>query len=366
MKHNIIYTTLCTLLLTIPLYATRAEESLPQVTIGGLLCLTGDCAEYGTNAHHGVLLALDTLNSRGGILKRKVSLTLQDSGDSTPKQTVVAYQKLTQEEKLPLIIGPTWTIGAMSVAPLMKHHPETIVISPSVGMRDFNETAPHIFNTWPHDEIATRKLAHHAIKNGWKKIAILSAQEPWVTTQTQVFQEELLALGGAVTVSLAPLPSTRDLRTEALQIKNSRPDAIFIANYQSDIIAKELQKLKVTIPLMVILMEKNRVLAANGALEGAIFGQYEASQDEFVKAFKNKFNAAPGISADTAYDAVMLYAQAVETAQTFEANAVQRALTMIRNFKGASGTFSMNEQGAVVKTPVIWRIRGESYERVTP
>jgi len=361
--NNKIIGYLLTLILVVPVLS-YAQSEKGQIRIGGLLCLTGDCAEYGTNAQRGVLLAIEALNKEGGILGREVALTLQDSGDTIPRQTVAAYQKLQQQEKFPLIIGPTWTIGGLSVAALMKNKPETIVISPSVGVREFNETASHMFNTWQHDEVATRKLAEYAIEKGWKKIAILSAQDPWVTAQTQIFQEEFTSRGGLITVNFNPLPSTRDLRTEALQIKQSKPDAVFISNYQSDIIAKELKNIKASLPMLLILMEKHRVLSANGALEGAIFGLYENPREEFVNAFKERFNAEPGISADTAYDAVMLYAKAVEMAQTLEAAVVQRALSEIRDFQGASGTFSMNAQGAVTKLPVLWRISGDKYERV--
>jgi ABC-type branched-subunit amino acid transport system substrate-binding protein len=66
------------------------------------------------------------------------------------------------------MIGPTWTVGAMPINSLIAAEKDIIVISPSVGVKEFNETSHNIFNTWPHDEKATRELAGYAIAQGWQ------------------------------------------------------------------------------------------------------------------------------------------------------------------------------------------------------
>ena len=68
--------------------------------------------------------------------------------------------------------------------------------------------------------------------------------------------------------------------------------------------------------------------------------------------------------ADTAYDAVMLFAAALEKAGSSDPQRVRDALAATRGFNGASGTFSFDEKGAVDRQPVLWRVRGLAYERV--
>jgi branched-chain amino acid transport system substrate-binding protein len=112
-------------------------------------------------------------------------------------------------------------------------------------------------------------------------------------------------------------------------------------------------------------MEKDRVVAAKGSLENTVFAMYEKPQQDFIQRFRKRFKKDPGISSDTAYDAVRAYARAVEDAKSFDSAAVQQRLSTMKNFRGASGTFSFDNVGAVDKRPVLWRVVGTEYQRVT-
>ena len=352
---------LITTVFSLPL--VQAEEQA-VLTIGVMSCLSSDCAEWGENTRRGVELAIEQVNSSGGVLGRKLEAVYQDSRDVSPSYTRSAYQQLSSNNKINFIIGPTWTIGGMAIAPLIARNQNQIVVSPSVGVREFNETADNIFNTWPHDERATRKLASYAIAQGLKTAAIFGSQDPWVETQSRIFSEEYSKLGGKIIAQVTPLPGSRDLATEALQIQKASPEVVFISNYQADIIAQEFAELKFKAVKLSILMEQERVKSANGALEGTIFALYQEPAQDFKQAFINKFKIAPGITADTAYDALMLFVAGIQKAQSFEPLKVRAQLQEIRDFRGASGTFSVAADGSVNKQPVLWKVSGETYLRV--
>ena len=231
-------------------------------------------------------------------------------------------------------------------------------------MKEFNERSQNIFNTWPHDEKATRLLAHYAIKKGWKTAAVFGSKDRWVTTQSDIFQSEFESLGGIVKIRVDPLPNERELQVESQKIKESQVDFIFLSNYQTDVISKNLRDIHFNAPKIAILMEKERIKSAHGALEGTVFAQYEKPVDAFSKEFFNKYNQEPGITSDTAYDAVMLYAQAVNKIQSFEIDEIQSAMHRTKKFNGASGIFSVDEKGAVDKQPLLWSIHGTEYEQV--
>ena len=343
--------------------AGTASGEQPPCAVGVMLCLSGDCQEWGTNGLKGVELAAQELNQTGGILGRRVELRVEDSRDTSPANAVTAFLKLSRE-KPPLIIGPTWTVGGMPVAPLAEREKDLILISPSVGVKEFNEAAENIFNVWPHDEIATRALAAYAAASGWKKAAIFGSQDPFYMTQSAIFAAEFSRLGGTVVCRVDPLPASRDLKAEALKIKKSAPDFAMVTNYQADVIARELKAILFAAPVLALQMEKERVKEAGGALEGTIFAMYEKPAESFIGAFRGKFGEEPGLSADTAYDALKVYAAAVERAGTFDSAKVKKELLQTRDFRGASGTFSVDPMGAVDKKPVLWRVKGFDYEPV--
>ncbi len=333
------------------------------IRIGLMACLSAECAEWGRNSQKGVELAAEEINAAGGISGRKIEISVQDSQDTVPASTVAAYKALALDPAVNFIIGPNWTAGAMSVAPLIKARRDHIVVSPSVGIREFNETADNIFNIWPHDEIATRKLAEFALEKGWKKAAVFSSQDPWCRTQSDIFQEEYRKLGGTIATAVEPTPSTRDLRAEALKIKTARADVIFMANYQMDPFARELRNLQVETPKLAILMYKDRVIAAQGALEDTIFAAFESAAVSFKDSYRKRYSEDPGIPADTAYDATRLLAAAIGRVGA-DPEKVKYELLNTRDFAGASGTFSVDEKGGVNKKPVLWQVKGLEYRRV--
>lgn len=336
----------------------------PRIKIGVMVCLSGACAEWGTNSRRGVELAVEELNRVGGLLGRRVQAVFEDSRDDTPSNTVSAFRKLMLDPEIKLIVGPTWTIGAMAVAPLIRERKDLVVVSPSVGVGEFNESAEHIFNTWPADEKATRALARYAISRGWRKAAIFGSQEPWVEVQSNTFDDEFRKLGGTITARVEPLPNSRELSAEVLRIKSANPQVVFFSNYQADVMAKELKRLHSPAAQLAILMEQDRIKAAQGALDGTIFAQYDKPAESFVRAFVEKFQQQPGITADTSYDAIFLLAKVIHETQSLERDKLVRALHRIRGFQGASGTFSINPQGAVDKHPVLWKVQGLEYLRV--
>lgn len=365
MKKLSLLLTFINLVLIFPAYSLPEKYQANSIRFGAMFCLTGDCSEWGTNSRMGTELAAEQINNTGGILGKRLEVTYDDSHDTVPSDTVSAYQRLTTNKNINFILGPTWTIAGMSIAPQIAGNKNIVVISPSVGVKDFNESSDNIFNTWPHDEKATRELARYGFRQGWKSVAILGSKDPWVETQSNIFAEEFESFGGRISVKLEPLPSSRDLRSEALKIKASNPDAVFFSNYQVDVIARQLAEIKFNKPKIAILMEKDRVKAAAGALEDSVFALYEKPSAEFVASFSQKFGKQPGITADTAYDALMVLAQAIKTAESFDTEKVIVALKNLRNYKGTSGTFSFNEKGSVDKAPVLWRVKGLDYAKLS-
>lgn len=364
-SHNHMHRVLATLgyATLIALFAVpqQCPAQTTPIKIGVMLCLTGDCAEWGTNGLRGAQVAAEQINLAGGVLGKQIELVVEDSHDTTPADAVSAFKKIILDGDVKYLVGPTWTVGGMPIAPIAKQHSDLILTSPSVGIRDFNETASNILNIWPHDEIATRRLAQYAREQNWKTAAIFGSQDPWVRTQSDTFKEEFEKLGGKIVSRVEPLPGSRDLRSEALQIKRSNPDVVFFSNYQVDVFAKEMAKLQFSRPKLAILMEKDRVKAAKGTLEGTVFALYEDPPQQFKSRFQEKFGAQPGITADTSYDIIMLYAKAMRESGSTETSKTLPLLLSVKDYHGASGVFSINEKGAVNKAPVLWKVSGLEY-----
>jgi branched-chain amino acid transport system substrate-binding protein len=182
------------------------------VAVGALLCLTGTCAEWGNESLKGAELAIEELNNQGGLLGKRLKLIAQDSREENPSEAVSGFLKLKNHPNMHYIVGPTWTPAGLAIAPIASKQKNLIVTSPSLGVKEFNEAAPNLFNTWPHDEVSSRKLARFALAQGWKRAAIFSAQQPWTQAQSDAFADEMIKNGGLISKRVDPLETERNLK----------------------------------------------------------------------------------------------------------------------------------------------------------
>lgn len=352
MKKHLLLILICIITNASTLYAETWK-------IGVLVCVSGACAESGENSRKGIDLAIEDLNKLGGVLGKKVEYVLEDTaeGTSSGAGAVTAFKKLTTDSQLKYLIGPSWTPGALSVAPIAAAQSKLIIASPSVGISDFNKAGDNIFNFWPSDEEATKFLAVFAIKKNWKKVAIFSSQQPWESLQGQTFNTSFKLLGGEISSFQEPLPTDVDLRVQSLKIKNSEPDAVFLSNYtQMGVAAKQLRTIGYKGPLFAILMDETRIKTSQGALEETIFAGYPEPDSGFSIRFKEKFGIEPGIGADTTYDIVKLYVWAIENAGSFDVRMVQKEIASAK-FSGASGNIEFDEYGGVIKVPTLYQVK---------
>ena len=72
--------------------------------IGVMLALTGDAAAYGLPEQQAIKIAIDEINSKGGINGKKL-VPIYEDGKCNPKDGNSAAQKLINVDKVKVIIG---------------------------------------------------------------------------------------------------------------------------------------------------------------------------------------------------------------------------------------------------------------------
>lgn len=356
----------CVILLAVLLAAVNllarlalADDPAP-IRIGSILILTGEGAATGNASKNGIEMAKDEINAGGGLLGRRLQVIFQDDqGD--PKKSIAAFRQLTDSEGISLIIGPTWSNVGLPLIDLaaQKH---TLMISPSLGVATFNESSEYLFNTWPHDDVLSRKLAQHVYAKGHRHVALVGAEQVWVKEQTEAFKKEFEQLGGKIVFLTEPLPGSTDLRSEALKIKNlksvdalvSTTDGIIVGS----LLAKALRDLRVTLPTYSITLDQTAIDAAQGGFEGMEFLTFLTPEPEFKRRYEARYKTTIDLGADSAYDAVMMLARAIRTTRSTDATILAKELATIRQYRGASGDLVSDGKRGFNKPFALKRISG--------
>jgi len=327
-----------------------AAETGP-IKIGSILILTGEGSSWGQASRNGIDMAIEKINAEGGVNGQKLEAVHQDDqGDS--KTAVSDLTNLADAQGVKFIIGTNWSVTGLPLVDLANQK-KVIIISPSLGSQKFNEGSKYLFNTWPHDYILSANLADYVYKKGHTKVALISAKDPWVLDQTKAFKDRFEKLGGTVEVLVEPLPGTTEVSSDATKIKATKGITAIVSTTDGvqvgSLIAKRLRELDVKLPIFSITVDQSAIDATHGAFEGMEFLTFLTPTPEFKSAYESRVGSPIDIGADTAYDAVMMLAQAMKETKSIDPTVVAQALAEIKEYNGASGHLVSDGKRAFTK-----------------
>ena len=352
-----IVATIIIILLIIGIINKTKAGDQKTLKIGAMLIMTGDGASIGEATINGMNLAIKDINNQGGLLGMKLESVLEDDqGD--PAKTISAYRKMTESDGIKFIIGPTWTKSGLAIKDMIKN---TVVISPTLGVPAFNEASPYIFNTYVHDYILSEKLADMMIKDGHKNIAILGAQDPWVKDQTLAIKNKIEKLGGHVIFITEPLVTSTDARTDLLKLKNTAGvDAIAITSDGygiTSIYGRQMRELGIEKPVYGVTMDKKTISTCEKACDGWLYLSALTPKKDFEERYKKEYSIEIESGADTAYDSVMMIAQAIKSTGTTDPTKIEEYLHTITEYQGQSGDLKSDGRGGFTKEFALMGIK---------
>lgn len=337
-----------------------------EIKVGAILPLTGDSAIYGEIAQNSFELAAEEINSKGGISGYKISILYEDS-QAKPELAVSSANKLITADKVFVIVGAMASTEVNAIAPILNDK-KVVLVSPSATDHDITDAGDYIFRTIVSDIYDGTAMARFAYnEKGIKSSGVFYITEAGPQGVAEAFIDEFQKLGGAILNAEQCNRGDKDFRTQISKIHEKKPEAIYFALYprETELFIKQTKEMGIKeILLSHQLVDDPEVLSKVGkAADGIIFTTPKLTAetgDEVVKSFyknyKEKYGKEPQNFASNAYDAIMLIAKAMEK-YGFNAEAVKRGLYEVKNYHGASGVFSVNENGDVEQKMLIMIIK---------
>jgi len=111
--------------------------SKDEVFIGTISDLSGPVAGYGKDVRNGMLMRIAEINEQGGLHGRRIRLQVEDNGYD-PRRTVLAAQKLVNQDKAFAVIGTFGTVHALA-AMQVQFPKEVFNLFPMALSRDMYE-----------------------------------------------------------------------------------------------------------------------------------------------------------------------------------------------------------------------------------
>jgi branched-chain amino acid transport system substrate-binding protein len=335
------------------------------ITIGVLTSISDEWAVMGTATVRGVELAIAEVNGRGGVHGRKLQLLVEDTREAhSGGHAVTAYRSLRQRN-VKWLIGPAGTGAAIALAPIAAAD-QVIVISPTIGVSEFSSAGANIFNVRGVDRHATEYMAREAFKAGWRRVAVLASQQPWDTAQGEAFASEFTRLGGVVVSRESPLSDANDFQTMLVRALATKPDGMFLSHFSRiGVIGKQLKRLGYTGPKFSTLLDPAAVESASGSLDGTEFANFAGPRGSFISTFQATYNVEPGLGSDTAYDAVLALAKALDESEDEGVATVSKKLSTV-SFDGAAGVVTFDRDRIAVRQVKRFIVRHGRIEESRP
>lgn len=330
----------------------KTDDSGP-ITLGMVVPLSGSSADIGPYMKNGAQMAIDEINSKGGVNGRKLQLRAED-GACDPKTEVAAANKLIAA-KIAVSVGGYCSGSALPTLPLFDRNKIPMIIPAANSTELVEQKLKHVFLINGTGDQQAAAAVSWMGKDGAKKVAVLHDNTSYskdIATRTATGLDQP---GGPDKATLdAVTPGESDYSANIAGVLKTKPDFVYWTGYYQEggLILRQLRQAGYTGKFMVgdgSVDAKLIKIAGDKAAEGA-YATMTQTPDTiegaggWVANYKKKFGAEPGPYSTQSYDAVRVATEGITKAGGTDGDKVAKALEAIDGFPLFSGPLRFTPQ----------------------
>ena len=346
--------------------------SQDTIKIGEFGSLTGDNASFGTSQNNGVQMALEEINAAGGVLGKKINLTVEDNETKQGETTTIA-RKLISQDHVVAIIGEVASSKSLEAAPICQASKIPQIATAATNPR-VTQVGDYIFRVCFTDDFQAVVIARFVLeKLKLNKIAFMTdVKQDYSVGLTNIAKDYLTKNGATIVKEQSYSSGDKDFRAQLTDLKAAAPDVIIITGYypEAALIAKQARQFGIKATLVGgDGWDGSSLIPVGGkAIEGSYFSNHFSVEDTsplvqtFVQKYKQKYNATPDAFAALGYDAMKLLADAITRAGAADPEKIRVAIQDTENFPGVSGKITIGKDRNAQKSAVIITIKDGAYK----
>lgn len=338
--------------------SSNSGKASDTIQIGLAAPLSGTQAQYGQAFKNGAELAAAQINEAGGIDGKQVEIVIEDDkGDSSEAVTVA--NKFASNKNILGVVGHFNSSATLATAPVYNKN-KIVEISPSSSAPAVTDAGEYTYRVITTDAFQADYLANWSQELGYSKVALIYEQSDFGIGLLDVYKQSAADKNIEIVAAEAYNPGEKDFSTVLTKIKNNQPDAIFIGGFYNEaaLIAQQAQKLGLTVEFIGVdslYSEALLELGGEGVEDFKIIGFfYPEGNNEKAKQFAEQFQAAYNSKPDTyaaySYVATSLIIDAIKE-KGADRESIKTYLDQVKDYQGATGTLSFDENGDVITVP---------------
>ncbi|MDE8346213.1 MAG: urea ABC transporter substrate-binding protein [Acidocella sp.] len=366
-------------LLAALLAATMLSSATPAfadgtVKVGVLQSLSGTMAISEVPLEDAELLAIDQINAAGGVLGKQI-VPVEEDGASDPSTFAQKATKLIEEDKVVTVFGGWTSSSRKAMLPVFQRFHNLLWYPVQF---EGNECSPNIMYSGAQPNQQALPALTWAEEKGYKSYFLLGSDYVYPRTANLILKKHIahdgMTLAGEEYV---PLGGT-DFSSIIAEIQQSKPDIIInTLNGDSNVsFFKQMAAAGLTpdkLPVMSFSIAEPEAKAMGPSLLAGSYTSWNYFQSlpgptnaAFVAAYKAKFGANSVVDDPMVhgYEDVMIWADAVKKAKSFNPTKVRDAAVSLGFVDSPLGEVKFADNQSMVQTGYIGQLQPDGQFKI--
>lgn len=322
----------------------------------------------------GVTMAVDEINTGGGLLGRKIRIVKGDDKQSITDGLSVA-QSFADNPDMIAVIGHRSSVVSLPTSEIYNEAGLVMInplsTNPQLTQKGFDK----LFRIIPNDREIASQMGSFSARKGYKRIVIYYVNDNYGRGLANSFEDYAEAHGMTIVDRITYFGDTTELANQIKKWRALDCDAIFVADTvpkAAEFIAR-VRGAGAEVPILGgDGLDSNRLTeiagqAAEGVIVASIFNPNDKRPEVsmFVSKFENKHKVLPNKLAAQGYDAVHLLSTAILKAGTTRPVKISEALHTLKDWPGVTGRHTFDKNGDVVDKQVVKKqVRNGKFEYI--
>lgn len=332
--------------------------------IGAIFDITGPASSLGVPERDTVKMLQDQLNAKGGITGpdgklHKINLIIYDN-QSQESQSVLVAKRLIEEDKVPVIIGPSQSGTTLAIVdttqkaqiPLISAAASISIVSPVADR-------PWVFKTPQSDTLIMTTLLDYLKSKGVTKVGWISVNNAFGDSGRAQFEKLAPTYGITATTNERFGATDTDMTGQLTKIKSTDAQALIVWAIPpgASVVTKNAADIGLKLPVYQShgIGNQDFITLAGAAANGVVFptskllvasslpetDQQKQTLLSYTDQYQKAYGKFPTTFGGNAWDAFSLAVEALKKAGP-DPKAIQTALMGITEFVGITGVFNIN------------------------
>ena len=329
--------------------AASAQEAQAPIKVGAIVQLSGAAAFLGPSEQAAYRMAVTEINKKGGLLGRPLDLIVADSATDAATANSDA-KRLVNDDRVAALFASDTSAAREAILPVVKRNGKTPFFYDAIYEGHACDPQMWVMGEVPETQISpiVPYLQETMGGKGWY---FVGDDYNWPHDTAKIAETAIPAAGGKLIGEKFVPIGTSDFSSILQDIASAKPRFVLLILLPSDAVAfmKQFhnQGLENTVQPIATLVEQSAIAAMGPAAKGLLIpAGYFPNTTAAGKEFESKYHEALGANAPeqnfiaiNGYDALHLWALAVEKARSLKLEEVGAALPQV-SWTGPRGTVS--------------------------